>query len=120
MAEAILKYGGGATTKNFNSAGALAVGEVQVVGERIEIVSGSKAIAAGDDWTNQTDGVFEMEALSTDIWAKGDIVYWDAGNNRTTDTASSHKTAGIAAAAKASGATRALIDVNASVASTTI
>lgn len=118
--QAQYKYGPVSQVKQFSAAGALTQGDVVVSGNRVAVVGGSKPIAADDDYTQQTSGVFEMAALSTDVWVEGDILYWDDSNNRLTDTASSHKTAGIAVAAKASGETVALCDLNASVASTTV
>lgn len=118
--QAQYKYGPTAENKHSSAAGALSAGDVVVTGDRLEVVAGSKAVAVGDDWTGQLSGVFEMTALSTDTWSEGDILYWDDTNKRLTDTASTHKSAGIAAADKGSGAVLALCDLNASVASTTI
>ncbi len=119
--QAALKYGHrGGIIKKLSAAAALTPGDVVVEGERITVVSGTKPIAVGDDYTLQTDGVFEMNALSTDTWSAGDLLYWDDTNNRLTDTAASHKTAGLAAADKASGATKADCDINAAVSDTTV
>ena len=120
MPEAVYKYGPISTIKQFASAGALAAGEVLVVGNRVGVVSGSKPIAIGDDYTLQMSGVFSMTILGTDTPAVGALLYWDATNNRLTTTASTHKSAGIAVEAKASGPTTILCDLNASVASGTI
>lgn len=117
--QAQLKHAHG-EQKVYSAAGALTPGDVVVVGNRVGVVAGSKPVAVGDDYTLQPEGVFEMTALSTDVWADGDIIYWDDGNNRLTDIASTHKSAGIAVGAKASGETKALCDLNASVGSTTI
>jgi predicted RecA/RadA family phage recombinase len=117
--EAQLKYPAG-ELKQYSAAAAYTPGEVLVVGERIGVVSGSKPIAIGDDYTLLISGTFEIDAASADSWSDGDILYWDATGNELTDTASSHKSAGIAAADKAAAATVALVDLNASVGSTTI
>lgn len=119
MVQATLKHDAG-TVKMFSAAGALSAGDVALMGSRIGIVSGSKPIAVGDDYTLQSTGVFTMSALSTDVWVDGDIIYWDDTNNQLTDTASTHKSAGLAVGAKASGATTADCDINASVGSATI
>lgn len=118
--QAIYKYGDQQKVKKFAAAGALSIGDVVVEGNRVGVVVGSKAVAVGDDYTLAFGGVWEMTALSTDTPAVGAILYWDDGNNRITTTASTHKSAGLAAAAKASGETTALVDLNASVGSATI
>lgn len=122
MPEAVLKYSSGAVDilKQFAASGALAAGEVLVVGGRVGVVSGSKPIAAGEDYTLQMSGVFEINCLGTDTPADGALLYWDAGNNRCTTTASTHKSAGLCVGGKASGPTKCLIDLNASVASLAI
>lgn len=117
--EAAFKFPAG-TIQKFGAGAAKAPGEVEVIGNRIGVVSGVKPIAIGEDYTLQTLGVFEVTILGTDTPSEGDILYWDATNNRLTTTASSHKSAGLAAASKGSGITKILCDINASVASATI
>lgn len=119
MAAGVFKYGPG-EIKKFNASGALNPGDVVVIGSRVGVVAGSKPVAAGDDYTLITAGIVELDALSTDTPAEGALMYWDAGNARLTTTASTHKSAGLAVAAKASGVSRMLIDLNTSVASATI
>lgn len=109
--QASLKHESG-ILKKFSAAGALAAGDVVVEGGRICVVSGSKPIAIGDDYTLQTEGVFTMSALSTDTWSPGAQLYWDDSNNRLTTTASTHKTAGVATGTKTSGQTTADCDIN--------
>lgn len=113
--EATYKYGPQATIKKFSAAAALTPGEVVVEGDRLGVVLGSKPIAIGDDYTLGLSGVYETAILGTDTPALGAQLYWDAGNNRLTTTASTHKTAGLAVAAKASGPTTILLDLNAAV-----
>lgn len=117
--EAVYKYGPQACIKK-TAAGALSAGEVLVIGNRVGVVLGSSPIATGDAYVLGTSGVYEMTILSTDTPAEGALLYWDAGNNRLTTTASTHKSAGLAVTAKASGPTTILCDLNASVASATI
>ncbi len=107
-------------TKRFNAASALSAGDVEVVGNRVGIVSGTKPIAVGDDHTLITAGNIELDAVSGDTWSDGDLLYWDATALNLTDTVGSNKSAGIAVDAKTSGTIRATVDLNASVASTTI
>jgi predicted RecA/RadA family phage recombinase len=109
-----------ATVKKFSAAGALTPGDVVVHGNRIGVVSGTKPIAVGDDYTLQVSGVFEVTILGTDTPADGALLYWDDTNKRLTTTASTHKSAGLSVGAKASGPTTHLCDLNASVASATI
>jgi len=115
-ATAVLKHGVVHELKQ-TAGSALNPGDVVVIGSRIGVVAGSKAIASGEEYTLQVSGVFEMPVLSTDEPALGAMLYWDAGNTRLTTTASTHNTAGIAIKAKASGVARMEIDLNASVAS---
>lgn len=119
-AEAMHLYGCTKTIKKASAAGALTPGEVVVEGNRVAVVSGTKPIATGEPYTIQLDGVFQFPILGTDTPALGALLYWDAGNNRLTTTASTHKSAGLAVAAKTSGPTTIEIDLNASVASATI
>lgn len=117
--EATYKYGPQSFIKK-TAAGALSAGEVSVIGNRVGVVMGSSPIATGDEYILATSGVFEVAILGTDTPAEGALLYWDAGNNRLTTTASTHKSAGLAVEAKGSGPTTILLDLNASVASGTI
>jgi predicted RecA/RadA family phage recombinase len=56
----------------------------------------------------RVEGVIKAPCLSTDTPAVGAKLYWDAGNSRLTTTASTHKQAGWAIEAKASGVTTVL------------
>lgn len=109
--EATLKHAGG-IIKRYSAAAAMDPGDVEVIGERIGIVSGGKPIEIGDDYTLQTCDVFEMDAKSADEWSDGDVLYWDASERELTDTAGSNVKAGLAVGDKASGATRADCDIN--------
>lgn len=53
----------------------------------------------------RVEGVISAPILGTDTPAVGTKLYWDAGNTRLTTTASTHKQAGWAVEAKASGPT---------------
>lgn len=117
--EATYKYGPQSYVKK-TASGALSAGEVIVIGNRVGVVMGSSPIASGDEYILATSGVFSVTTLGTDTPAEGALMYWDAGNNRATTTASTHKSCGLAVEAKGSGATSMLIDLNASVASGTI
>lgn len=120
--QASLKYDGGNAEflKKFSAAGALTPGDMVVQNARYGVVSGTKPIAIGDDYTLQMTGVFTGLATSADVWADGDLLYWDDSTNMLTDVAGALKSCGIAVGAKASLATSADFDLNAGVASTTI
>lgn len=92
-------------------AGAMANGQVAVIGKRIGVAL--TAIAAGAPGPLQTEGVFELAKLSTDVVAMGDLLYWDAGNSRLTVTASTHNLAGYATAAAGNGVALAKVKINA-------
>lgn len=104
----------------FNSGVARSPGDVEVVGNRVGVVVGTKPVAVGDDYTLKTAGVMlEMPAKSSDEWSDGALLYWDDTADELTDTAGSNKTAGLAVGAKTNGQTTAGVDINASVASAT-
>ena len=118
MATAVAQTSVEAGQQKFASAAsALSGGDVVVVGERVGVVMGTKPVDVGDAYTVEFKNVYSILALVTDVWDDGVLIYWDATAGNLTDTASSHKTAGIAHGAKANGDTRALVDPNASVAS---
>lgn len=71
-----------------------------------------KAIANGATGPVKVRGVFELPKLSTDTINQGQVVYWDAGNSRITETASTHAVAGRAAAASGSGVTTCRVLLN--------
>lgn len=119
MAQGIYRYGEQAVMKK-TATGAATPGDVELHGNRIAVVLGSQPVVTGDEYGVATRGVFELDILSTDTPADGALLYWDAGNSRLTTTSSTHKSAGLAVGAKASGVTRQLVDINASVASATI
>ncbi len=77
-------------------------------GQGVKVGAALFGIASGDAANGATlelqmEGVFDVTALSTDVVAVGDVLYWDDTNRRLTTTSSSHMTAGVAVAAKASG-----------------
>lgn len=55
------------------------------------------------------EGVFEVAKNSTDTFDPGQILFWDAGNSRLTETASTHKPVGVCMATAGNGATTCLI-----------
>lgn len=57
-------------------------------------------------------GIWEVDAKSTDVFAIGEKVYWDAGNSQLTVTSSGNTLAGVVVKAKGSGTTRALLKLS--------
>jgi predicted RecA/RadA family phage recombinase len=99
------------TTLQFTAASAYTNGEEVQVGTMFGVVH--EAAAIGEQVVVHIEGVFEVTALSTDVWAVGDQLYWDDGNSRWTDvSATGLIAAGKAAAAKAASATTALVRVD--------
>jgi predicted RecA/RadA family phage recombinase len=61
--------------------------------------------AEGAKFSGQIVGVFTIAKATGQAWAEGEILYWDAGNDRCTKTATGNLQVGCAAAAATSGAT---------------
>jgi predicted RecA/RadA family phage recombinase len=60
----------------------------------------------------QTVGVMVLPKLPTDAVAVGDLLHWDATNNRLTKTATSNKLIGVAVAEAGNGAATVVIRLN--------
>jgi predicted RecA/RadA family phage recombinase len=58
------------------------------------------------------EGVHILTKKSGDVFAIGDLVYWDSGNTRLTSTSSGNTRAGRVTEAAASAATTAKIKLN--------
>lgn len=69
-------------------------------------------IAANQLGSLDVGGEWEVDAKSSDTFAPGEKVYWDAGNSYLTVTSSGNTLAGFITEAKASGATRARLLLN--------
>ena len=80
---------------------------IQVPDLRAGVVQGLNAIAQGESATAATSGRYRIAALSTAVFASGDLVGWDNGNSNAVVTGDVNKDfeIGRAAAAKASGET---------------
>ena len=70
-------------------------------------------VAAGEEGEFETQGVFDLPALGTEVAAQGAILYWDAVNGRLTTTAAGNTRVGVAVVAKANGAATASIKLDA-------
>lgn len=68
-----------------------------------------RAITSGQLGALLVMGVVELDKLSTDVVAIGDVLYWDASNSRLTKTASTHAIAGPAVSAAGNGVTRVMV-----------
>lgn len=59
-----------------------------------------------------TQGVYDVTALSTDTATVGAAIYWDNTNKRCTTTSSGNTKIGVAVAAKANGDTTVRVRLN--------
>jgi len=91
----------------------LSVGDVVVLTNGIGVVVGEDIIP-GATGEIEVRTVWLLPALSTDTFALGEELYWDATNLQLTTTAGAHNKAGLAAATKAAGAdyTTGYVDLN--------
>lgn len=113
MAIAVKKTGGNSISYTPGSA---------VTAGTITIISGATAgkivgiptadIAANVTGSLDISGEWEVDAKSSDTFAAGEKLYWDAGNSYLTVTSSGNTLAGFASAAKGSGTTRARLLLN--------
>lgn len=92
------------------TAGAVTVHSGATAGKIVSIAPYD--IAANTPGSVAVSGLFEVNAKSTDVFAIGEKLYWDSGNSEFTLTSSGNTLAGFAAAAKASGSTRASLLLN--------
>ena len=96
---------------SYTATAAVASGAVVVIGKRIAIALAD--IAVGDTGAITAEGVFAVAKLGTDVVGLGDLLYWDAANNRLTTTAAGNTAAGFAAAPVGAGAGTVNIKINA-------
>ena len=94
-----------------NTGAPIPSGGVVVMGKRI-------GVALADIPTNSVGsvavtGVWTLPRLVTDDTAVGEVLYWDAVNNRVTETAGALPLAGYAAAAAGVNVTTARVKINA-------
>lgn len=94
-----------------NTGALIPSGAVVVMGKRI-------GVALADIPTNSTGsvsvtGVWTLPRLITDDTTQGELLYWDAVNNRVTETAGALPLAGYAASAAGVNATSVRVKINA-------
>ena len=53
-------------------------------------------VLAGDDMVLVPEGIFDLPKATGEVWAIGDLVYWDATNGVMTKTATANILAGCA------------------------
>lgn len=94
---------------DYTPSSAVAVGDVLVLGDLFCVAELS--IAANVKGALSTEGGYVLPKASGAI-SQGAIVYWDATNGNITTTASTHKRAGKAAEAAASGDTTVKVLIN--------
>jgi predicted RecA/RadA family phage recombinase len=82
--------------------GSVASGSPVPIGDLIGIAL--NAAVTGETVDLRLDGVWELPKVSADTITAGQSVYWDAGNNLVTETASTHQKLGHAVAAAGNGA----------------
>lgn len=90
---------------------ARASGAMTVIGKRVGIAVND--VAANVEGMFSVEGVYNYAKLSTDVVTQGALLYFDAGNNRLTLTASTHEVAGYAFAAAGNGVTTVDVKLNA-------
>jgi predicted RecA/RadA family phage recombinase len=95
-------------------AAAVLAGEAVLVGKIFGVAVAD--VAANQSGDFETEGVFELPVLATDVIAQGAILYWDAGNKRLTTTAAGNTRVGVATEAKAAGGAIALLKIDAVIA----
>jgi predicted RecA/RadA family phage recombinase len=83
------------------AAAALLSGQAQLTGKIFGVAVAD--VAAGEEGEFETEGVFDLPILATDVVAVGAILYWDDANDRLTTTAAGATRVGVAVAAKANG-----------------
>lgn len=91
---------------DFTPSSDIAAGKLVVFGEAV--FQAPNAIVSGALGALQTTGVVNYSKATGEAWTVGQILYFDATNNRLTTTASTHKKAGIAAAVALTAATEGL------------
>lgn len=94
-------------TVTFVAPYAVTSGQGALVGSLFGIANND--VASGAEGEFDTEGVFDVTALSTDTAAQGAKLYWDNANRRLTTTSAGNTLVGVAVAAKAAGAVTARI-----------
>lgn len=89
-------------------------GEAVLIGKIFGVAVSN--VASGADGEFDTEGVFDITALTADTATVGAVLYWDTTNKRLTTTASGNTRVGVATKVKANGETTARIKLDETVA----
>lgn len=81
---------------------ALASGAGVVIGALFGVAA--QAIANGAEGVINLTGIYDLPKAPSQAWTVGALIYWDAGNARCTNVASTNKLIGAAVAAVGGGA----------------
>lgn len=88
---------------DYTPSAAVSAGDIVVQSDLVGQVVAD--VGAGEKGALRIEGVITAPNLSTDDTGIGDVLYWDAGNSRTTLVASTHKIIGKAVSVAGSGVT---------------
>lgn len=92
---------------DYTPVGAVAAAAPVVVEDSVFIAP--RAIAAGELGSLATSGVWKLAKTTTQVWALGEILYWDPATSKATSVAGSLKQMGVAAAAAESADTEGYV-----------
>lgn len=79
---------------------------------RAGVITSQTPIASGRTYKAQATGRYSVNAKTTDTFAAGALVYWDATNKEATSTAGGNSVIGRADAAKTNGQTSVTVLLN--------
>lgn len=96
------------------AAAAVAAGAAMLAGKIFGVAVAD--VAAGESGEFETEGVFNLPVLTTDVVAQGAVLYWDDANDRLTTTAGALTRVGVATEAKANGVATVRIKIDAVIA----
>lgn len=87
----------------FTAPQAFSAGDPWLLGDSFVVVQNSPSL--GQTATGALQGSFDLAKKSADVFAEGDKVYWDNGNEEVTTTAGGNRLIGVAREAKGNGDT---------------
>ena len=90
-------------TITLTAAGAVTSGSIVVVGSIVGVAAVDAA--TGDDFAADTEGVFELPKIATDVIAVGDKLYYASATSNLTKTAGTGSKPLVGVAVNAAGAT---------------
>lgn len=99
----------GQTIDYYNGEAAIGYGDIVPIVSRVAVAG--EDIPAGATGSLQTEGVWEMPAVTNAAFAVGDALYWDATAGNLTKTASGNTPAGWCVESKATSTATAKIKI---------